>query len=280
MDSCRKIQALFIDAFYDGLNSDQKRDFDAHIRTCPDCASTFAKLSSTLEIMGRRQRPEPETVFWTGYWDRLSARLEATEKAKQPSTAWWKRLNQTLTLQPNWVIGAAAAVGMILIGMFIGKLVFNPRDLNRQMSGSMAESSSQNGEMVALDNRTGEYLHRSKVLLLGLINFDPELEDSYTLNLPYQQEISQSLVQEAALLKDALKGSAQKQLIELITDLEVILLQIANLELGYDLSAIEMVKSGVDRRGVLLKINLEEMRRVDQTNNTSEASTRAEKTSI
>ena len=46
-----------------------------------------------------------------------------------------------------------------------------------------------------------------------------------------------------------------------MTDLEVILLQIANLETEYDLPTIEMVKSGVDRRGVLLKINIEEMRK-------------------
>ena len=46
-----------------------------------------------------------------------------------------------------------------------------------------------------------------------------------------------------------------------MTDLEVILLEIANLETEYDLPTIEMVKSGVDRRGVLLKINIEEMRK-------------------
>ena len=32
---------------------------------------------------------------------------------------------------------------------------------------------------------------------------------------------------------------------------------------GYDLPAIEMVKSGVDRRAILLKINLTEMRRAE-----------------
>jgi hypothetical protein len=50
-------------------------------------------------------------------------------------------------------------------------------------------------------------------------------------------------------------------MVDLITDLELILLQIANLESEYNIPEIEMVKSGVDRRGILLKINIEEMRR-------------------
>ena len=47
----------------------------------------------------------------------------------------------------------------------------------------------------------------------------------------------------------------------LIDDLEVILLQIANLEAEHDVPAIELVRSGVDRRGILLKIQVEQMRR-------------------
>ena len=53
----------------------------------------------------------------------------------------------------------------------------------------------------------------------------------------------------------------QNQIYNLISDLEVILLQIANLESEYNLPAIEMVKNGVDRKGILLKINIEEMRK-------------------
>ena len=66
-------------------------------------------------------------------------------------------------------------------------------------------------------------------------------------------------VKEAAFLKTELTSPDQQRLHNLIADLEVILLQIANLESQIDVDGIEMVKSGVDRRGILLKINLEEM---------------------
>jgi hypothetical protein len=53
-----------------------------------------------------------------------------------------------------------------------------------------------------------------------------------------------------------LKGPGQRRLRELVADLETVLLQIANLESGNDLEAVEFVKQGVENRGLLLKINL------------------------
>ena len=72
------------------------------------------------------------------------------------------------------------------------------------------------------------------------------------------------MVKEAGLLKQQLKTPAQHRLRELIIELEVILLQIANLETANDLTGIELIKSGIDRNGILLKINLEEMKESNQ----------------
>jgi len=93
-------------------------------------------------------------------------------------------------------------------------------------------------------------------MLLALINFDPETEDPYVLNLPHQQQVSRELVREASFLKQGIADSDQRRLQNLITDLEVILLQIANLESERDFEAIEFVKKGVDSRGIMLQIHV------------------------
>lgn len=263
MLNCRKYRSLFVSALYDELDLEVKVSFDAHLKACPKCATAFEKMSSTLGVMGMRRRQEPEEVFWTGYWDRLAERLVEPETIPEKAEVWWKRLLQKLTYQPNWAIGTAGAVGLVLIGVFIGKLVFGPGGMKQQSPGLVIDSSSPADVKVSLVSRTERYLQRSKVLLLGLINFDPETEDSYILSLPQQREISQDLVQEAGYLKNELTRRDDNRLLQLVTDLEVILLQIANLESEHDLSSVEMVKSGVDRRGILLKIDLEEMRRTD-----------------
>lgn len=112
----------------------------------------------------------------------------------------------------------------------------------------------------ALETRTRDYIDRSKVLLLGLVNFDTAQGDPAVLNLARKRDIARRLVDEAEGLKDDLSAANEQRLRELIADLEFILLQIANLEAEHDVPAIELVQSGVDRKAILLKINVEEMR--------------------
>ena len=114
--------------------------------------------------------------------------------------------------------------------------------------------------MQEIERRSARYLDRSKVLLLGLINYEPAEADTTILNLDVKKEVSQRLVREASTLKDELSQIRQLRLQKLVSDIEMILLQIANLEETQDLPSIEIIRSSVDRKGILLKINLEQMK--------------------
>jgi anti-sigma factor RsiW len=124
-----------------------------------------------------------------------------------------------------------------------------------------AASERQAAEASTLETRTTRYLERSKVLLLGLVNLEPAQEA--VLDLSSRQTVARELVREAGTLKTELSQADQALLRTLVADLELILMQIANLEAGIDVPAIELVKSGVDRRAVLLKINLAEMQQAE-----------------
>ena len=88
----------------------------------------------------------------------------------------------------------------------------------------------------------------------------PSNEEAYSADLAHQKKVSRDLIQEASVIKPKLNDPRQRRLRELVSDLEVILLQIANLEAEQDQPEIEILKSGVDRKGLLLKINLEQLR--------------------
>ena len=256
MSKCKSIRKQFVDALYDELETEEKNQFHTHLVECDACTRAYADLASTLGIMDHRSRPEPDDVFWTGYWDRLAPQLEP---ASEHRGAWWKNLIPEISTVPRWAFQATAAAAILVVGIFIGKNTIAPTD---PRSYRLTEAAASSPEFVSLQNRVGRYLDRSKVLLLGIVNFDAETEDPSTLNLSRKREISQGLVHEAGLLRDELSDySTQDQLIGLIADLEVILMQIANLEEEHDLDAVDIVRSGVDRKGVLLKITLEEMRR-------------------
>jgi hypothetical protein len=250
---------MFVEALGNELNQEHKNWFEAHLRSCPKCAAEYQKINATLGVMSQRSRTEPDAFFWNSYWDKLADRMESDEKSAPGIMAWWQRFWQSITFQPNWAYRIATAVALIVIGVFIGKLYFGRPGSQPVETIQTVEVPHTAVEQVSLQQRTDRYIERSKILLLGLINFDPGSEDIYALDMPYQKQISRELIQEASSLKEELNDPAQRQLRELIEDLKITLLQIANLESEHDLAGIELVKSSVDRRGILLKINLEKM---------------------
>jgi hypothetical protein len=145
---------------------------------------------------------------------------------------------------------------LVVLGIYIGRMIFSPSASEVQQARQLPTIGSQVEQSAEYIHRAQNYIERSKLILLALINFDPETEDPYALNLPFQQQVSRELVSEASFLKQGIADSDQRRLRDLITDLEVILLQIANLESERDFEAIELVKKGVDSRGILLQIHV------------------------
>jgi hypothetical protein len=256
MSNCEKYRDKFIEALYDELAPEEKRQFETHLQSCAECTSEFEQMATTLKIMDKRIRKEPGEGFWDGYWEKLSRRLEEKEHRAR-AKSFWKSLSRNLSFTPKWAYQAAVAVVFVAMGIFIGKLAFTPSPAPIQQAQLISPNSTAKDDENIL--RAQNYFERSKVVLMALVNFDPKTDDPYALNLPLQRKVSRDLVEEASFLKSNLSRPSQRRLQELISDLEVILIQIANLDSGQDLQAINFVKQGIESRGVLLKINVSEM---------------------
>lgn len=113
--------------------------------------------------------------------------------------------------------------------------------------------------MPASSDRAMRYIEKSQMLLVALVNTDPDAADSYNSDSNMQRR-SRQLVNEAADIKDELSDPKQRRLRELVGELQKILLQIANLESDEDMDAVEFIRSRVNEHDMLLKINLEQMR--------------------
>jgi hypothetical protein len=260
MSECKKCQYLFCEAFYEELDAEQKNFLETHISVCEGCESEYDEMTSTLKVMEKRARPEPEQAYWNSYWNKLARRMEE-EKTLTPKTeSWWRTFIRAFAFAPKWAVQTAAALVLVVLGVYLGKMIFSPSASTIQQARQLPAVASQAEPNVEYVQRAQNYIERSKLILLALINFDPETEDSYALDLPYQQQLSRELVREASFLKQGIADSDQRRLRDLIADLEVILLQIANLESEHDFEAIELVKEGVDSRGILLQIHVTDFR--------------------
>lgn len=255
MNECRKCREVLIEALYDELGPADKEAFERHLASCPDCAAERTALNETLRLMDRRRRPDPGAEFWDGYWDRLSRRgvWEATAEGRRPSLA--ARLGRALTSLPRWSYQVAGAAALLLLGILIGRLALGPTAGERRMT------ASANAPVSSAAVQAADFIDRSQVLLLGLVNYDPATQDAYAFDLAGKKAYSRELVNQAPAVLQSLDKPGQRRLRELVSELEVILMQIANLGSGQDLEGVELIKQGVDRRGLFLKIDLDRMSR-------------------
>ena len=264
MADCKTFRSFFVEALYGELDEDRQKRFEAHLCECSACREAYRAFSDTLVTMDTRSIEEPPRVYFRTFWKRLAPRIaehrpEPSDRRHDPEADRLKRWSAQILPRPAWIGRLAGAAAFLVIGILIGRLFLAPGGNGRTDGRRFAGSGPSKTEFASLEDRTQRYIQKSKVLLLGIINFDPETEDVNTLNLDRQQQISENLVREAGTLKAELTKPAQQRLRRLVTDLELILVQIANLETEHDLSAIELVRSGVDRNGLLMKINLAEM---------------------
>jgi Putative zinc-finger len=259
MRGCKKCRDLLAEALYGDLDPEQKAFFENHIGACPSCAAEVKALTGTLTTMDKRVRPDPGQEFWDGYWDRLAGRMREEGQAEEVRRSWIRTLGRAWNLRPRWALQAVAAIVLIAAGIIIGRTFLTPPrvpvEAARQEVQAPPVQAGQDDPVL----RARNYINRSKLVLLALVNYDSKSEDPYGLDLPFQKQVSQELVNQAGAIKSDLKDPSQRRLRELVGDLETLLLQIANLEAKNDLEAVEFVKQGVGNRGILLKINLSEM---------------------
>ncbi len=281
MDECQRCRQVFTDALYGRLDDSRRSAFETHLGQCDLCREEYAGLRATFQDMEKRERSEPDPAFWEGYWERLETRMHREKVLYQPRPSGLRRPSfEWLRFRvPRWAFQAAAAVLLVVVGIFIGRMWLLPPSAGvptaALTSGTTAASSLE------LASRTRNYVQRSKMVLMAIVNFDADAEDPYTLDLPYKQRLSRELVQEADWLKQGLADARQRRLQELVVDLEAVLLQIANLEASEDLSAIELVQTGVQSRGIFLKMHLAEVNRPwDEFGARAETPPKTDKTKI
>ncbi len=237
MNNCQQFLEALSDGSYEKMELTEKDNFDELLKQNPDCLKEFEKMKKTLSIVKENELPDPGEKYWDSFYDRMENQMDVQTKK---SNIW-----------PILFRAAAFIIG----GIFIGYLLFDkPADV-------ATNTPDQNPDIkeAALTQKTANMLEDSKVLLLGIANFSALNNNGETIDFSFQKEISNTLLLQTADLKNKLARSKNRRVIRLLDDLELILLQIANLEEEFDLPAIEMIRDGANKQSLLYKIDMERM---------------------
>ena len=250
---CQKQRERLADNHYQTLSPESRADLKNHLAECPACAELAKTFSQTLNLMSLRSRPEPETEAWERIWARAEHRLQAETKLRQPKPV-------PLIVRPwfRWVFQPALALSLLVVGVLIGRYFFPNAPDNSQNAVSVRPGPLLPSN---LDVRIDRYLQKSKVIILAFDNLDPQNAQDNLFDFHQEKSISRELVQETVSLRNDLNAAGSDRMLDLISDLEVILMQISNLDRDFSPLELELVQSGIARRALLFKINLEEMKR-------------------
>lgn len=293
MDDCHQIEPLLTERLFGEPTDEERTALDAHLAQCATCTTLLRDMESTLRVASLRRPVDPGAEYWDGFADRMEARIRAddgpvvrvepsmqtghSENDPRPMTVSdgnavtgepMRRVSDrdaTRGLRRHFAtsrpVSWAAAVAFVAIGVLLGRVLFAPSSPQAPMAEGPRVTDPPNERQIVLA-RTQAYLDRSKMLLLELAHFDAQTDDPVTLNLPRRSQIAQELVLEAADLDVALAAAREKRLRSLVADLEEILTQIADLEAQSESPAIEMVRSGVDEKALMFRIDVEELRAI------------------
>jgi hypothetical protein len=255
MHACKKYQKLIAAHWFDDLTPKENHTLLVHVETCDACREALELGANTLNTIGKPATPELPEHFWEGYWLRLTQRMD---RSKTPERrAWSVELLELLRAQWSPILRLSAAAAIFVAGILISRVWWMP-----QQTAQVAEQHPTTlHKIIPVDARTDDLLSRSKVLLIGLNSLDTESVKEKEFSFAPQRKASKELLAETAELRKTAGAKADQQFVELMNQLEIVLLQIANLEAEHDISAVELVQSSIDREGLLLKINIEEMKR-------------------
>lgn len=248
---------MFIEAYYQELDDRQLEVLEQHLESCPACAEEFSNVTTALRNLKEYRQPDPGKKYWESYWVKLSERIEI-EKAQKPSFSHWLK---GFIPEFKWPVPVKyrpvySAIALLFIGIIIGKTFFTDTGAPiRQPAAGIALSEEQAAAVKAHAER---YIGRAKLVLLGIVNYDAVSDRPLRASFTRQIQVSRSLVDESAALSEKLRSQNDFRLLELVSELETILLQTANLDDDFGLVDIELIQQGTERKALLFKINIGE----------------------
>lgn len=291
MTTCDRYQSWMVEALYDDMDDARRGEFEDHVHGCAQCAALFSELQATAQVMNRRRRPDPGPEFWDGFARRLEERVAGEGHAVADASRFGRRRSLG-----SWGYRVAAVIAVMAAGIWIGRNVLAPsgvdapqvalepaRDSSPRTSHATQDSSAtqlareeeetprpidppagtRNSEpqpgpsdaravLASSDEEAHRYIERSQLLLLAVLN-GPDDAAYYEA----QKARAGELVRVASSVRES---SSDRRVQELVAQLELILREIAHLEEDSDVDAVDVIRNRVGREGVLLRINLEQMR--------------------
>lgn len=270
MKTHRTIQKNLYSYLREELPVEDRKVIETHVRSCTQCAGELQSMRETTDLLTRKARRPSEhrsELYWQQFAEKVDRTIQAESLANESSSFVGRLLGLLVENRKPFSFGFASALSLIVLAFAVWSLWIKTPASERIASEAGAQGTvvvRTNIQKTAMELRAADYLEQSKILLIGIMNTDTKSLIGSRSFMERQRQVSRSLVRESQEISSGLTDPSQQRLKELVSDLGLILVQIANLESDRSVQGVEIVKGGVERNGILFKINLEEIQRGSQ----------------
>ena len=225
--------------YYGELAAVEASEAAAHIRGCPRCAASYARLQQVLGAISAQSfdDAEPPPSFERTVWARLHPEL-------RPSRPGWRAW---LRMSPAPLALAAAVVVLVTAAFFAGRAL-SPHPAPAAASVDPAEGLRERVLLVDL----GEHLDRSQMALVELVSAAGEAGTDIGLG----QARAEQLVADTRLYRRTAEATGDTGITELLEDIERVLTEVAASPHGNSGRDLEDVRRRIESRDLLFKVRV------------------------
>ena len=267
----RSVKNRMVEFLRGELPEADRRRMEEHLAGCERCRSELDAIREAGLLLDRHARRPSEQrgeLYWQQFAVKVERRVDSAEERETSPSIVRQLLDAFVVHRAPFGIGFASALTLMMMMFGVWSLWLRTPVQQQLASEPAAEQSitlSQPAvQKVSAETRAQDYLEQSKVLLIGLMNTDVQSLSSFQPSFQREREVSRKLVSQSVELTASLNDPSQRRLKELIADLQLILVQIANLSTEHGTAGVEIIKGGLEHNDIIFKINLEEIQRTSK----------------
>ncbi len=233
------------------LDAAQAKAIDEHLARCNRCFAECQIVKEALRLVpvpSGSPSSERSPEFWNRFASTVDAKARIVKKSAVTTNPVFEGIPALITYRRPLVAAFAGAAIVVVVSLVIWS--------SGVMQQPTVESYSQVVRDVEADPvrvELANYYRKSKMLLVGISNIEPE--SGQRIDLTVEKTAARRLVQQARYLdSDALDERSRA----LVRALERILIELANMEQQSDVPDVEIVRTGIRSENMLFKIRMAE----------------------
>ncbi|MEM6574818.1 MAG: zf-HC2 domain-containing protein [Pseudomonadota bacterium] len=241
MTACKEWEAAISDRVMGEAEGSEQEAFSRHVETCAGCSAELAAQMAFQASLVLPAKPLPGEL---NAWPKVARELAPTPRRSRSM---------------SFGMAGFLAAAMLVLGVGLGGLMVtnSPVDGPRLVETSVSE-----------EDRYLTFLEEAAPLLLAVTNREvPELVSASFLGseaLAAEQRAAERLADVARGLIDQLEDTGRDREAQLVGELELVFIQVANLSRKQDAGSLQILKAAIDNRGLLFQLTLEELRHLPE----------------